>query len=285
MIEEIAEMGFGHVELGHGVSLSLLDEVRKVVDAGRIRISGLHNFCPLPVEVVGSAPNCYEFTSHRASDRARAVRLTRQTIDCAARLGAAYVVLHLGSVPMGRPTRRLLRFAAAGALFSRRSVRAKLRAVRRRERLSSFYMRRVRACIAPLIDHAAERGVRLGIESRQAYEEFPTEREMESLLGDLPAPPVGYWHDFGHVQIKENLRFLDHAQWLARARRRLLGCHLHDVIWPGTDHRVPFHGNMDYGRLMPLVPPDAWMVWELDPRRSKKQILPALDRWQREFGG
>lgn len=284
MLEEIAQMGFSHIELGHGIRISLIDEIQRAVDDGRVKISGLHNFCPLPVEVTGSSPNCYEFTSHRRADRARAIRLTRQTIDFAARLGADYVVLHLGTIPMGRPTHRLATMAEGGRFLSRRYVRAKLRAVRARERLGPFYVERVCQCLEPIVAHAGERGIRLGIESREAYEELPSERELPRLLERLGAPHVRYWHDFGHVQLKENLRFLDHVQWLERARDLLIGCHLHDVIWPATDHRVPYYGDMEYPRLVPLIPEDAWMVWELDPRRSKKQILPALERWQREFG-
>src|SRR5438128_853040 len=100
MLREIVDLGFENIELGHGIRLSLMEGIEKFASRGNINITSLHNFCPLPVEVMGSSPNCYQFTSHRGSERERALKLTFQTIDFAERLGASFVVLHLGSVPM-----------------------------------------------------------------------------------------------------------------------------------------------------------------------------------------
>ena len=61
-------------------------------------------------------------------------------------------------------------------------------------------------------------------------------------------PHVGYWHDFGHVQVKHNLGFLDHVEWLREVAPRLVGCHLHDTQWPGRDHMAPFTGDVEYDR-------------------------------------
>jgi sugar phosphate isomerase/epimerase len=72
----------------------------------------------------------------------------------------------------------------------------------------------VKECLKPIVEHAAAKNVRLGIEGRRGYEEIPSEREIPSLLDELNSPQTGYWHDFGHIQIKENLGFVDHAEWL-----------------------------------------------------------------------
>jgi hypothetical protein len=63
----------------------------------------------------------------------------------------------------------------------------------------------------------------------------------------------------------------------------LIGCHLHDVIWPERDHRVPFQGSVDFDRLLPLVPKDKPIVWELSHRRKKEDILMALPLWRAKF--
>ena len=96
-----ATSGFDFVELSHGVRVSLVGGIQEVVNQGEVRISSLHNFCPLPLEVQGASPDCYEFTSHRPFDQQRAVKLSLQTIDFASRLGAGVVVLHLGTRPHG----------------------------------------------------------------------------------------------------------------------------------------------------------------------------------------
>ena len=49
MLEELLGLGFTRVELGHGIRLSLMEGVQKMVEAGKVTITSLHNFCPLPV--------------------------------------------------------------------------------------------------------------------------------------------------------------------------------------------------------------------------------------------
>lgn len=284
MLREIADLGFRNIELGHGVRLSLMEGVQRYFDHGNVRITSLHNFCPLPVEVSGASPNCYEFTSHRKSDRERAVKLTRRTIDFAARLGAAYVVLHLGHVPMRDATTELVRMAERGEYLGRKYVRRKLHAVRTRERLAPLYLDRTRACLEEIAEYAQSRNVHLGIESRESYEEIPSERELPALIEEVGSPFVGYWHDFGHIQIKENLSLADHAQWLQGIRPHLYGCHLHDVQWPARDHCPPFQGEIDYDRLLRLVPDNALMVWEMSPGRQAGEIASARAQWIERFG-
>src|SRR5215470_10133039 len=81
MLREIkTEFGFDSIELGHGIRLSLMPGIQKMFDAGEVRFTSLHNFCPLPVEVLVASPNCYEFSAVSPEERERAVRQTFQTI-------------------------------------------------------------------------------------------------------------------------------------------------------------------------------------------------------------
>ena len=283
MLQEILDLGFSTVELSHGIRVSLVAGIQQYFEQGKIRISSLHNFCPLPLEVHGASPDCYEFTSHRPFDQQRAIKLTCQTIDLAQRLGASFVVLHLGRVPMGPVTRRLGQLARDGKMLSREFVRMKIDAVRQREAKAPLYLQRVKECLKRIVEHAGKRNINLGIEGRFAYDEVPTERELPGLLDELDAPHVGYWHDFGHIQVKENLGFVDHYEWLRSIRHRLFGCHLHDCIWPTTDHRVPFAGAIDYDRLISLLPENCLFVWELHPRMTAEEIRASHARWKEKF--
>ena len=284
MIEEILALGFDTVELGHGIRVSLLAGIQRLFDEGRFRVSSLHNFCPLPLEITGSNPDCYEFTSHRANDRARAQRLSRQTIDYAAKLRATHVVLHLGRVhSMAPATRPLIELAREGRLLSREGVQAKVAAVREREQRGPLYVRRMIEELKPIVAHAQERGVFLGVEGRHSYEEVPSEREFDEIFAALDSPNVGYWHDFGHLQVKQNLGFADHFEALSANLARFFGAHLHDTVWPGGDHQVPGAGGIDYDRLIPLLPPNAPFVWELSPRQTEDAIRAALARWKERF--
>lgn len=283
MLEELLALGFENIELGHGIRVSLMPGIEKVYREGRVRFSSLHNFCPLPVEITRAAPDCFQFTSPRAEERQRAVRLTRQTIDFAVRLGAPKVVLHGGSVAMKAITRPLLAMASAGQHLSGPYARAKQQAVVEREAAAPVYLARLQEALKELLDYAGERGVQLGLEGRHSYEEMPSEREFGPLLESFPT--LGYWHDFGHLQVKENLGFVDHAEWLAKVAPRLIGCHLHDVRWPGEDHRAPFTGgSVRYEKLVPLVPGGMLWVWEMSTTRAAEEITTSLQEWKERFG-
>ncbi len=284
MLREILALGFERVELGHGIRLSLMDGIQRMFDMGAVQFSSLHNFCPLPIEITRAAPDCYEFTSHRQSERDRALKQTLQTIDFAARLKASIVVLHLGRVHMNPITDELIFLAEKGEHLSRDYVKRKIAAVKTREARSPAYLQRVKDSLLPILEHATAKNVRLGIEGRFAYEEIPSEREAPLLLEELNSPHAGYWHDFGHIQTKENLGFLDHFEWLSTIRSRLLGCHLHDCSWPATDHRAPFTGSIQYDRLVPLLPKDTLYVWEMSPRRKAEEIVESLRKWKDRFG-
>ena len=284
LLEIKGKLGFELIELGHGIRISLIPGIQKVFDAGEVRFSSLHNFCPLPVEVMAASPDCYQFSAVHPQERERAIKQTFQTIDFAARLGAPFVVLHLGTVKMQPITDRLIELAKAGAYLSRKYVKLKLKAVEKRERIAPTYLERVKDCLRRIIDYAASKSVRLGLESRRGYEEIPSERELPALLDEINSPQLGYWHDFGHAQIKENLAFLDHAEWLRAIGPRAFGCHVQDCIWPAQDHEPPFAGDVDLEKLVPLLPSNCLFVWEMSPRKTADEILQSVQDWKKRFG-
>jgi sugar phosphate isomerase/epimerase len=285
MLQEILDLGFERIELGHGIRLSLMEGIQRFYDAGKVQFSTLHNFCPLPVEITRPAPDCYQFSSHREQERERAVKLSLQTIDFAKRLGAGLVVMHLGRVPIDNYTDKLVAMAEGGEHLSRKYIKLKLEAVREREKKAPIYLQRAKECLLRVAEYAAKMGIKLGVEGRQCYEEIPTEMELTALLEEINAPEVvGYWHDFGHIQIKENVGFVDHAEWLAHISPLMFGGHLHDTEWPGHDHKPPFTGNIDYDKLVPLIPHPCLLVWEMSQRRKAAEIVESLEKWKARFG-
>jgi sugar phosphate isomerase/epimerase len=285
MLREIkGELGFDLIELGHGTRLSLVPGVQKMFDEGEVRFSSLHNFCPLPVEVMVASPDCYKFSAVSSEERERAVKQTLQTIDFAARLNAPFVVLHLGEVNMSPVTDRLIELAKAGRYLSRKYVRLKIGAVQKRERTALRYLQRVKDCLRRVIEHAASKNIRIALEGRRAYEEIPTERELPRLLEEIDCAQVGYWHDFGHLQIKENLGFIDHAEWLRLIGPRAFGCHVQDCIWPAKDHEAPFTGAVNFEKLVPLLPTNCLFVWEMSPNKTADVIRWSVQAWKERFG-
>ncbi|MBA2584965.1 MAG: TIM barrel protein [Chthoniobacterales bacterium] len=285
MLREIkGEVGFDCVELGHGIRLSLMPGIQKMFDAGEITFSSLHNFCPLPVEVMQASPDVYQFSSAHERERERAVRQTLQTIDFAERLGAPFVVLHCGEVRMNPITDELISLIKKGKLLAREYVRKKVKAVQKREASAPPYLARVKDSLKRIAEYASNKNVRLGIEGRRGYEEIPSERELPVLLDEINSPQLGYWHDFGHIQIKENLGFLDHEEWLRQIGQRAFGCHLQDCIWPAQDHQPPFSGSVELEKLVPLLPSNCLFVWEMSPRKTADEIRRSVAQWQERFG-
>jgi len=281
MLSEIFALGFDRVELGHGIRPSLREGVEGFLADHPMAVTSLHNFCPLPIEIQGSAPDCYQCTSDSVAERDRARHYTLQTIDYAHRLGVHRVVMHLGSAVTRDDTERLIRSIFAGRYLDRRYVKLKLDAIRRREATAAYD--RVFDWLQPVLAHAKTADVTLGIENRIGIETFPSEREFRLLFQEIADGTVGYWHDFGHAQVRHNLTLVDHAEWLAEMTPRLVGCHVHDVQFPARDHRVPFSGMVDFAALVPSLPAELPMVWELSSSASKDDIVAALTHWKQRF--
>jgi len=284
MLREIKDLGFDLIELGHGIRISLMPGIQQMLDAGEVRFSSLHNFCPLPVEVMAASPDCYQFSSIYPQERERAIKQTFQTIDFAARLGAPFVVLHLGEVQIGPVTDSLIALVKKGKNLSREFVTKKLQVIKKREAVAERYLERVKDALRRIVAYATEKNIKLGIEGRRGYEEIPSERELPALLEEFNSPLVGYWHDFGHIQIKENLAFLDHEEWLRGMGPRAFGCHVQDCIWPAQDHQPPFKGGVDLKKLVPLLAKDCQFVWEMSPRKTAEEIRESVVRWKETFG-
>ncbi len=285
MCDEIREMGFESIEASHGLSLSLMPGLMQAVDEKRIRVMGVHNFCPAPIDIQGDAPDAYRFTSHRVEDRERAMRLSMETLLVAARLDARYVVLHMGEVELFRGhecTRKLQRMVRQGYVGTQEYARVKGEYVRRRMKIAPLYLARAREALYKLAEKAKELNLVLGVEGRSHFEQVPGELEMPQLLAEFADNPhVRYWHDFGHIQRKHNLLLLNHDRYLNGLKPYIFGAHVNDVQWPQRDHRAPFQGgDVDFDTLLPKYFTQAMpLTWELSSSVTREAILEAKTRW------
>ncbi len=272
MLHEIRELGFDHAELSHGIRVSLVPGILDAVDAGEIRISSLHNFCPLPMGVTRPSPNLYQCSSPSPREVESCWKHTLKTLELAERLRASAVVLHLGSVEMKSYTEKLLDLVERGQQNEEKYQRLCMEADEKRESKKEAYWARSIQFLERLIPEARKRGVRLGIENREALEELPCDGDFPSLFRQLDSPTVVYWHDFGHAQIKEHLGILSHRLHLESLRDRLGGAHIHDVAFPGRDHRPPGSGTVDFDGLKGFINPDTIRVFELSPRLTPDEV-------------
>jgi len=278
MVNEVRALGFEYVELSHGTQLSLLDGVQAAVAAGEIKISSLHNFCPLPFGVMGPAPDCYLPSAPHEGERRTAVQYTLRTIDCAASFGAKFVVLHLGLVPMRNYTTRLLDLYAKGSADTPKFQRLREKALAVRHKKRQKYLDQVYRTLEAVLPRAQEMGVKLGMETRFGIEEIPDEEETEQILTRFGADMIRYWHDVGHAGVKEALGLMVGEAILNRFRGRTAGMHLQDFAPPAEDHQPPGWGTFDFARLAPFVTDDMVLAWEIHPEWKADQIVASVKR-------
>jgi sugar phosphate isomerase/epimerase len=280
MVHEVRALGFEYIELGHGTRLSLLEGVQKAVSDGEIKISSLHNFCPLPFGVMGSAPDYYLPSSRDEGERQAAVQHTLRTIDWAAALGAKAVVLHLGRVEMRNYTRRLLDLHGAGKADAPKFQRLREKAVAMREKKRQKFLDQVFHTLEDVLPHAQEVGVKLGMETRLGIEEIPDEQEAEEILTRFGTSTILYWHDVGHAAVKEILGLMVMEAVLNRFRGRTLGMHLQDFAPPDEDHQPPGFGTFDFSRLAPFLTDEMVLAWEIHPEWKAEEIADGVKRAQ-----
>ena len=162
MLREIRELGFAYVELSHGTRISLLPGILEAVDAAEIKISSLHNFCPLPIGVAGAAPNLYQFSAERPREREMAERYTMKTLEFASRVKAPAVVLHLGSIEMKDYNEKLLALVARGQKESPKYAKLCTEVDEKREAKKGPFVERVNELLKKLLPEAESRALASG---------------------------------------------------------------------------------------------------------------------------
>ena len=170
----------------------MLPGIIEAVEAGEMKISSLHNFCPLPMGVTHAAPNLYLFSSADQRERENAWRHSMKTLETAARLKAQVVVLHLGCIDMKDYTDKLIEMVGKGQKDTPKYQKLCNELMEKREEKKQPYVERSAEMLGRLADEAEKRGLRLGCENREGLEEIPLEDDFQFLLREFDRPGVGY---------------------------------------------------------------------------------------------
>jgi sugar phosphate isomerase/epimerase len=286
MLKEMAAMGFEYVELSHGIRITLVPGIMRAVEDGVVKVSSTHNFCPLPTGVVQAAPNLFEPSVKEHREHDQWLRHTKRTIDFAAQMKARVVVCHLGSVSFfwfnpARDLRNYLRdHHDAGRTPDDATYQSLLKKclVRLRKRMPPFW-EQVKSSINEVLDHAKQKGIKLGFENREKFEELPVDGDYPSFLEGFPVDaPLGYWHDTGHADIKEGMGLLRHRAHLESLAKRTIGFHLHDVSAQGNDHQPIGSGHIDFKMVSEFWRPEHLLTLEFGPRLTVEDVMASKRR-------
>lgn len=285
MLREIADLGFDHAELSHGIRIVLLPGVIRAVEEGVIKISSTHNFCPLPTGITQAAPNLFEPSNRDHREHEQWLRHTKRSLDFASQVRSRVMVLHLGSVKFfwlnpGRKLKAFIKQNPTATVPSDREYMAVLKKACEKLRLRMGpYWWQVQASLEEIRTYAVERGIKLGCENREKFEELPLDDDFEALLAGMPQPnTAGYWHDTGHADIKQSMGVLDHRLHLTKNASRLLGFHLHDVTADGRDHQPIGAGRIDFDMISSFWRPEHLLTLELSPRVKIEDVIASKQR-------
>lgn len=286
MLKEIAALGFEYAELSHGIRITLVPGILRAVEEGVIKISSTHNFCPLPTGVVQAAPNLFEPSAREHREHDQWLRHTKRSIDFAAQVGSRAIVCHLGSVSFfwfnpARKIRNYLRdHPAAGRDGADNGYQVLLQkcVAKLRKRMGPFW-EQTKSSVNEILDYASQKGVKLGFENREKFEELPVDADYPEFINGFAATaPIGYWHDTGHADIKEGMGLLRHREHLEKVLPRMIGFHLHDVDAQGKDHQAVGTGHIDFQMLSSFWRPDHLLTLELGPRVTADEVSASKER-------
>jgi sugar phosphate isomerase/epimerase len=278
-------LGFTHAELSHGIRILLLPGILRAVEEGVIKISSTHNFCPLPAGISQAAPNLFEPSASDRKEHDQWLRHTKRTLDFTAQIKANVCVLHLGSVKfwLFSPARKLKAFLdkhPATVTDTDPKYRNTLRKAgeKMRARMGPAWKQTL-ASLGEINAYAADRGITLGCENREKFDELPLDDDFPAMFGALGENTAcGYWHDTGHADIKVSLGLINHREHLARNASRLIGFHLHDVNAKGKDHQPIGSGHIDFEMISSFWQPHHLLTLELSPRTSPEDVIASRER-------
>ena len=279
MLREMADLGFSHVELSHGIRITLVPGILKAMDEGFIKVSSTHNFCPLPTGITQAAPNLFEPSDGDAQQHDQWLRQTKRSLDFGQQVKARALVLHLGSVkfswfnPVNKLEAYFEKHPGAKLADDKRYVALRDKVMKKMQARKHPFWIQVKASLEEIRGYAAERGIALGCENRENVGELPIDGEFEELLASMTQPnTAGYWHDTGHAHIKEQLALLNHREHLEKNAARLIGFHLHDVSAEGKDHQPVGSGQIDFKMVSSFWKPHHLLTLEFGPRISVESV-------------
>ena len=257
MLQRARELGFEYVELGHSTTMTSMEGIIKAVEEGVVKVSSLHNFCPVPPFTKGAAPNLFSPATKSKIESQQWIRHTKTTLEFAERFGAKAVVCHLGflSFFFFHPTAKLEKFKKnydgeniLEDMYYQKILNDFMKSARKRNEKRDY--KNIEKNIREIADFASQKNILLGLENREGAGELPLDWNFEVLVNALKNDtPARTWHDVGHSMRKQLEGFGEQTDLLERTKDSLIGWHLHDCSEEGKDHIAIGKGCIDFKKI------------------------------------
>ncbi|KIX14651.1 sugar phosphate isomerase/epimerase family protein [Dethiosulfatarculus sandiegensis] len=268
LLDQIRKTGFDKLELEYRLTTPILQDLLPELKPRGLKISSIHNFCPLPLDMdpALAGGDLFNLASRDKETRQRAVSLTTSCLEMASDLEVERLVLHLGWVE-GLENKQVIKLAAGESASSAELTRQ----LEYRNQLAPAFRDAVSFSLEKLFKRAEPLGVVLGIENRYHAFEIPDLTEAQLLLKRFKGAPLGHWHDLGHALVQQAAGLPGPDKWLTAFGRDLVGCHLHDTL-AEKDHLPPGQGDASWPDLLPLLVDSPCFVMEVHPGPEPDEI-------------
>ncbi|HHV99141.1 MAG TPA: TIM barrel protein [Clostridiaceae bacterium] len=263
-IEEFESVNITTIELNYNITQRIIDDIMPFLNAGRIRVSSVHNYCPEDMVSEDIKPEMV-LSNTDEEYRVMAVAYTKRTLDLSHFLGANAVVIHTGYIKdennMEDTLRLLFKHKQKGTEEYER-IKCMLQEERRRQR--SDFVNASGKSIEELSEYIAKKGynIKLGLENRYYFFDIPTIDEYEDWFSKYSDYPIGLWYDIGHGEVLENLGLVESKKLLEKYKQHLIGMHIHDTTGL-TDHSAPGMDRTDFRAFTEYFKLDIIKVLEL----------------------
>lgn len=270
----LAGKGFSTVELNYRVCPLDVDLALELLHKYDMGVSSLHNTCsPHPQHHEPDDPYGDELASLDEEKRRWSVEKLAATAEMARRLGAEAIVVHGGYVDRVKfdPRYQVLLDAVHQNSVDHRVRLLAAELYRERLEAAAPHLEQLVKSLREVCPHFPE--IKFGLETRYHLHSIPVIDEVDAIIREVGCPNVGYWHDYGHAQVMENLGLIPHREWLERLRDKLVGVHLHAIKGPFHDHLAGSPGRIDIAMLRALLPRNCIKVVEASPENSPVQVV------------
>ena len=285
LLDMLLRTGLKQIELEYRITAKMYQQMKPQLKKRNPQVVSIHNFFPvpeiLPKRGMGGG-DAFLLSSEDKEERKQAIKYTRRGIQIANDLEAKVVVLHLGKVEIPSEMKQLFRLydeneidSPEGKAFIEQKRKERLK--KRAKHLGS-----VMFSLEELIKEALKQNILLGIENAYRINAIPDFDEIGLFLQEFQGAPMGYWHDVGHAQVKENLGWHNHLQLLKAYKDSIIGIHLHDIKGY-KDHLAPGIGEFDFSILKDYLPEDGIKIIEVHEETSEEELLNGIS-FLREMG-
>lgn len=289
MLCRAAELGFEYVELGHSVPITSVEGILRALKEGVVKVSSVHNFCPVPPFASGACPNLFSPSTKSDMESQQWLRHTRNSVEFAKQTGARALVTHCGSLSyfLFRPDAALEKIIAENKTSklaelpeydAAKKAFLKKSAARAEKKDYKFLLENL-AKIEPNLEEA---GIVLGLENREGAAELPLDWTFKSLfekIGDRPRIKV--WHDIGHSRIKQLRGLFRQCDLIEQTYPNIVGWHIHDCTDDCSDHIALGLGGINFAEFAKYFDPQKHIfTLELNSKVRSADAADSLKRFR-----